>query len=148
MPSDSSIELLTVLQTRREYSRALLHLAQEQHELIEQDRMAELIQAIAKKQRVIELMNDLGRSRGGIAIWWRLERQGLPPDVRAACEATIADTELLLGQALSREQAGTDILTERRDLTQRELLELGDVIQQRRARSVRSPSPQVLDVSR
>ena len=60
----------------------------------------------------------------------------------------IAQTESILAETLACEQCGTDVLTERRNETQRELMELGDVMQDRRDRSARAPSSQFLDVSR
>lgn len=148
MLADTSHEIVTALCTRREYSKALLHLAQEQQILIEQDRLTDLIQIIAKKQRVIGLMNDLGQPHGGLGVWWRLTRDSLPAETRSSCEAIITETERLLAQTLAQEQSGTDVLSERRNDTQRELMELGEVIQERRTRGTRAPAPQLLDVSR
>lgn len=148
MPADTSAELLTSLHTRREYSKALLHLSHEQKQLIEQDQIAELIQLIAKKQRVIGLLNDLGKAYGGMSVWWRMTRHELSDEMRADCERVIAQTESILAETLACEQSGTDVLTERRNETQRELMELGDVMQDRRDRSARAPSSQFLDVSR
>ncbi len=148
MTADTSHELLTALCTRREYSKALLHLAQEQQLLIEQDQLTELIQLIAKKQRIIGMMNELGHAQGGIGVWWRLTRDSLPTETRSQCEAVIADTEKLLAATLAQEQSGTDFLSMRREDTQRELMELGEVVQERRQRATRAPAPQLLDVVR
>jgi len=148
MLADNSHDIVTALCTRREYSKALLHLAQEQQILIEQDRLTDLIQVIAKKQRVIGLMDDLGQAHSGLGVWWRLTRDSLPTETRSRCEAIITETERLLAQTLAQEQSGTDVLSERRNDTQRELMELGEVIQERRTRGTRAPAPQLLDVSR
>lgn len=148
MPTDNSHDLLTVLCTRREYSKALLHLAQEQQLLIEREQLDDLIQLIAKKQRVIGMMNELGQAQGGLGVWWRLTRDSMPTAIRSQCEGVIAETEKLLAATLAEEQSGTDVLSARRDDTQRELMELGAVVQERRTRSTRAPAAQLLDVVR
>ena len=145
--TDTSIELLVALQTRREYSRALLHLAQEQQQAVAEDRMPDLIQLIAKQDRLIKMLHELEQSRGDLTAQWKQLRNELPATTRFQFEAVIAETKSLMAQTLACNQLGTEALTARRDETQRELRELGLEMEERRAELHRAPTSMQLDFS-
>ncbi len=147
IPTD---ELLRVLKSRREYCRAMMQLAEEQQTLIAQNQTAQLLQLIAQKQRVIDGLAELGRAFGGLAGYWKQIRDGLAADLRAECDAILAESEVLLATALEREAQGTRELTQRRDETQRQLRQVGQSLETRTALGAGLDGPQsgFLDVSR
>ena len=143
-------ELLRVLKSRREYCRAMMQLADEQQTLIETNRTSELLQLIAQKQRVIDGLTQLGQAFGGLAVYWKQIRDGLPAGVRAECDAILAESEVLLAAALEREAQGTRQLTQRRDQTQQQLRKIGQTLEARTALGAGQQGAQssFLDVSR
>ena len=70
-------DLVDVLQRRREYCRAMLELSRQQQELITGGQFSELIQLIARKQRVLEELTELGQAFGGIVNHWKAIRDQL-----------------------------------------------------------------------
>ncbi len=147
---NQTAELLRVLKTRREYCRAMTQLAEQQQTLVEQYRTSELIQLIAQKQRVIEGLSKLGASFGGLSEFWKQIRDTLPADIRAECDAILAESEVLLAQALEQEAQSTQQLTHHRDKTQQQLRQVGQTIETRNALGAgKSAAPaSFLDVSR
>jgi len=142
----SQSELLTVLETRREYCRAMLELSREQQALIESNRHSELLQVVAKKQRVLEGLQQLGTSFGGLSRCWRGIRDHLPPDLKAACEAALAESEQLLAAVVAEENRGLEQLASHRDMMQRKLQEVGEQLSLQGG--PKDAEPRFLDVAR
>jgi hypothetical protein len=149
-PGIQTEELLRVLKSRREYCRAMTQLADEQQTLINENRTSELLQLIAQKQRVVEGLAELGQAFGGLADYWKQIRDGLAAELRAECDAILAESEVLLAAALEREAQGTRQLTQRRDETQLQLRKIGQTLEARAALGAGQQGPQssFLDVSR
>lgn len=142
--------LISILRTRREYCRAMLELARHQQTLIAEDRNNELIQLIAKKQRVLEGLTSLAQKFGGLVDHWKSVRDSLSSQDRTECDGIIAESEALLAETLQQESLGTEVLNLRRDRTRRELQELGELSQATagQGNGAGPPEPQFLDVSR
>lgn len=111
-------EYLTAFRTRRECCRALLELSREQLRLIDADDYNELIDLLQMKQRLVDEL--VGPAN---APWksWKIDRNALPATARKTGDALLEETEQLLKTLLSEEQLGTNVLTARRDATEREL---------------------------
>ncbi len=149
-PGIQTEELLRVLKSRREYCRAMTQLADEQQTLINENRTSQLLQLIAQKQRVIDGLAELWQAFGGLAAYWKQIRDGLAAELRAECDAILAESEVLLAAALEREAQGTRQLTQRRDETQLQLRKIGQTLEARTALGAGQQGPQssFLDVSR
>jgi hypothetical protein len=114
-------EFLRIFQTRRDYCQALLELSREQSELIATDDYTQLLVLLGRKQRVLGRMEELSRRQPQLWQRWKGERDQLDPPTRAACEASLADAEAILGELNRLEQTSTEHLARRRDETRRQL---------------------------
>jgi len=142
--------LIGVMRRRCECCRAMLELAQHQQRLIHENRMSELLQVIAKKQRVLADLKSLGQNFGGLSAHWMSIRHTLSDEERAACDALLVKSESLLAQTLQQESHGTDILTQFRERIRGQHHEIDELLQTLPASNTggATPEPQFLDASR
>uniref|UniRef100_A0A7C2NYZ2 Flagellar protein FlgN n=1 Tax=Schlesneria paludicola TaxID=360056 RepID=A0A7C2NYZ2_9PLAN len=132
---------LAAFRSRRECCRALLELSAQQQTLAASGNYAELLELLAHKQQVLDVLVDPGRET--LTLWqtWRQERDALPGEARRACEAILDEAEQMLQQLLGLEADSTAVLTVRRDHTEQLLR---DVNQGRQALAAyQSPSDAV-----
>lgn len=114
-------EFLHIFKVRREYCQALLELSRQQRELIDTDDYPQLLELLGQKQRLLGRLEELGKLRPRLWEEWHDERERLDSDSRADCDRVLADAEAVLSQLLDEENASTNLLSRRRDETQRQL---------------------------
>jgi hypothetical protein len=114
-------EIRDVLQHRRKHCRDLLELSLRQHRFIDAADYSQLMSTLAQKQRILGRLDEVKRRYPELSRQWTLLRDTGLPTIRTDCEALIADTEAILAELLESEKQGTDRLTERREVTRRQL---------------------------
>jgi hypothetical protein len=142
--------LIDVLRKRCECCRAILELSQCQQTLIHESRMSELLQVIAKKQRVLADLNSLGQEFGGLPAHWKSVRHTLSDEERSVCGRILAKSESLLAQTLPLESYGIDVLTRHKETVRDEIQEPCELAQTLPVPIIGggTPEPQFLDASR
>jgi hypothetical protein len=138
MQNSVTPDLLTAFQTRHACCRALLELSRQQATLIAAEDYAELIEILNSKQALIDHLGRLAGDQQALQLAWRRERDALPADDRARCDAILEETETLLAALLSEDETSSRQLVSRRDVTQRELQSLAVGVQAQEAYDPRS----------
>ncbi len=115
--------LIDVLRKRCECCQAMLELSRCQQTLIHENRMSELLQVIAKGQRVLADLTALGQEFGGLSAHWKSVRHTLSDEERSICGRILTKSELLLAQALQQECYGAEALTRHKETTRGALQE-------------------------
>jgi hypothetical protein len=132
--SESGIpDYLAAFRERRAICAALLELSLAQGDCIRQDDYTELLALLQQKQ---QLLDDVARAaREQKLAWssWSDQRDRLRAAERSECEQLLAQIEELLAQLLREEQAGTQLLNQRHDVTQRELASVNQGVRVREA---------------
>lgn len=122
MSSDSGMPaFLAAFRERRALCAALLELSRFQAECIRQDDYTELLALLNQKQHLLDDVARAAREQESAWSSWSDQRDRLPAAERAECERELAQIEDLLATLLREEQAGTQLLNQRRDATLREL---------------------------
>ncbi|HTN02330.1 flagellar export chaperone FlgN [Planctellipticum variicoloris] len=114
-------DYLAAFRERRALCAALLELSLAQSDCIRRDDYTELLALLHQKQT---LLDDVARAaREQELAWssWSDRRDRLRAAERTECEQQLAQIEDLLARLLREEQAGTHLLNQRHDATQREL---------------------------
>ena len=121
MSSTRTIDPLEIFKTRREYCRSLLQMSQEQLGLVENNDYTQLLELLGRKQRLLGRLHELSGTHADVWTHWSELRGTIAPELRKECECVLEESEQLLAEVLDHEKAGTTILTEHRDATQRQL---------------------------
>lgn len=122
MELSRDLDFVSAFRTRREFCRALLEVSRQQAALIASDDYAELLDVLGHKQRLLDGMRQHTQQTAAVWSQWRQARDGLPEKPRSTCEQLLAETEAILAELVAHEKDSTDLLTTRREATQRELL--------------------------
>lgn len=139
--SPSHSDYLSAFRQRSATCAAMLELSQAQAESVRKDDYTELLSLLDQKQG---LLDDVARAAVEQAeVWqsWADQRDRFTADERLQCERELVRIEELLAQLLREEQAGTDLLSERRRATQRELASLNRGVRVREAYGDAGGSP-------
>lgn len=121
MSSCGQSEFLQIFKVRREYCQALLELSRQQRELIDANDYPQLLELLGQKQRLLGRLEELSKLRPRLWEEWHEQRDALDSASRTECDRVLADAEAVLSQLLDEENASTDLLSRRRDETQRQL---------------------------
>ena len=133
---------------RREYCRALLALAERQIELVKENDFSGLLELLARKQRVLGQLDQLTQSNQQLWEQWRLHRDQLSAEEREACYAVLEESEQILAEVLRQERLGAELLTAKRDETQRRLEQVSQGLQANEAYNERPSTHRHLDLNR
>lgn len=114
-------ELRARLQQKYEYSRTLCELAREQAVLIQAADFTGLVNLLAKKQALIDALQDVSRCSPPLEIQWKQQRDHFPSAGRQECEQWLAQAELLLDKLLTFEQECSQRVERQRDQTRLQL---------------------------
>lgn len=116
-----ALDFPRIFSQRRECFANLLELSEEQRQLINQDDYTALLALQGRKLRVIGELEAIGQQHPELMPVWRSSRAALPASTRQACEALLAESERFLSELLAQERNDTQMLTDRRAETQRQL---------------------------
>ncbi len=119
VPSQSCF--LKTLQSRREYYQLLLDLSLRQTDLIRTDNYIQLLEVLAQKQSLLQDMDGLRQSLPDLWQQWHSKRDTLDPLSRNVCERMLAESKVILEEVMKNEQDSTDLLTQCRDYTRKNL---------------------------
>jgi hypothetical protein len=148
MTITTAAEFLTAFQFRQAMCRALLDLSRRQSTLIAGDDYAQLHEVLKSKQGLIDHLGRMSQEQVSLYDAWPVQRDRLPATERERCDAVLAEIESLLTVLLSEEQASSNQLIVRRNVTQRELQSLAIGVETQRAYQSRpSPSLSRLDLN-
>jgi len=114
-------EFLNACRLRSACFRALLELSQQQAGLIAVDNYSDLVATLHHKQQLLDHLSEATANQSTVWQAWPRERNGLSDGDRRACDAALAETEALLSVLISAEKSSTDLLSQRKNATQRDL---------------------------
>jgi hypothetical protein len=114
-------DYITTFEDRRRCFADLLRISQSQLELVETDDYSQLLRLLGGKQQIIGRLEAIAGLLPRLWDDWRRDRERLAPQVREACEQTLAETESLLAELLEHERVSTESLARRRDQTAQQL---------------------------
>src|SRR5262245_12003199 len=117
----SFADFLETFADRRRCFADLLELSQRQLALVECDDYSQLLGLLGGKHQLIGRLEAIGRRRPHLWDEWRRERDHMPPPLRHACEAALAESEAILSRLLDCERTSTESLARRRDNTAQQL---------------------------
>ena len=115
------VDFPAIFKTRLEYCRALQSLSIRQMELIQANDYSAMLQVLSQKQQLLERFDSLNQRHPELWQLWQNTREELEPEWRSDCEQMLAESESILDDVLQRDNDGTELLSERRDQTQRQL---------------------------
>ena len=113
----SAPDFLGVFAACRDAWQAMLELSRRQCALIEAGEYPQLLDVLARKQRLLEQLDGLNARHPRIRAQWRANRDNLDPQTRDDCAHALAETEAILAELRDHEQASTQQLAGRRDRT-------------------------------
>lgn len=114
-------DYLKIFKSRREYCRALLDLSQQQRAMIAAGDYGQLMGLLSQKQRLLGRLDEVARAEPTFWQQWTTRRDGFETGARQDCERVLEESEQILAALLEEENAGTTLLTERRNATQKQL---------------------------
>ncbi|GAB4135797.1 MAG: hypothetical protein Tsb009_02470 [Planctomycetaceae bacterium] len=125
MSNTHELDILTIFTRQRDLCKQLLECSQSQRPLIQADQYAQLLDVIARKQRLLDEWETMkSKHHPSLSQSWQEQRLKLDSDVRANCERLLKEIETLYEQLLNEEQLSTESLTTRRNQTQAQLREI------------------------
>jgi len=119
VPGDAN--LLDMLTARHTLCAELLDLSAQQRRLIAEDDYPQLLDILARKQRLLGRLDTVEPSYATVKEQWLLRRDSLDVGVRRDCELILKDLDEMFRRLLDEERSGINELTQRRDETQRQL---------------------------
>ncbi|MFO0916898.1 MAG: flagellar export chaperone FlgN [Planctomycetaceae bacterium] len=137
----TSQEFLNAFRQRSACFRALLELSQLQAGLIADDNYSDLTAMLHHKQQLLDHLSDVTATQSAVWQAWPRERNGLSDGDRRACDAELAAAESLVSVLISAEKSCTDLLSQRKNATQRELQAVAQGIKAESAYGLLSSPP-------